>query len=331
MRDNLGAFGHVLATLFGLALLILGAWILYTPDEFRRKAELGKDEFARLARPVDAREIDPKNQGKPVIVTGDIKGTTLIKDDLFGVKFPDAISVYREVTMCQNDENWVGSGDDERMVGYKQIWSEESEPCPTMPNPPMPMNSQLLMGKDYRVGAFTISRDLAGILEGQTPVLPSSMHPSRGIEKLGRWAENAGYFTCERQNFQHLGRPVGDLRVRYRVLQPCQVTVLGVQQGDRIEPFIDVSGSPTHTLMTGPYTPTAAKNATGDADSLPSLGVARFLAFWPLWLGLGVLFHQRWGRADNRGTSAVIAGLGVPAVMYAVHFAVWKILPKLVF
>ena len=326
MRDNLGAFGQVLVTLFGLGLLVLGAWILYTPDEFRRKAELGKDEFARLARPVDARKIEPKNQGKPVIVTGDIKGTTLIKDEVLGTKFPDAVSVYREVTMCQNDENWVGSGDNERMAGYNKIWSEELEPCPSLPNPPMPMRSQLFMGTDYKVGAFTISRDLAGLLEGQTTVLPT-LNPTHGLDKLGKWDRNASYITCGR------GAPdqLGDLRLRYQVLEPCQVTVLGVQQGDRIEPFIDVSGSPTHTLMKGPYTPTAAKDATGDAGSLPSLGVARFLAFWPLWLGLGVLFHQRWGRADNRGTSAVIAGLGVPAVMYAVHFAVWKVLPKLVF
>lgn len=324
MKDNLGALGQVLVTLFGLGLLALGVWGLYGPDEFLRKADMGKDEFAKLAVTIDAKKIDPKNQGKPVIATGELTCQSLLKDPGLGPSFPGAVSAYREVTMRQYDERWEGSGDSERLAGYNLIWSEVVEPCPSRPNPPMPLGSQVLVGKDYKVGAFTIPRELALEIEGKAVVLPN-LRLDKRTAGLGTWDQTAGAITCKRRGPQG----VGDLRIRYLVQEPCQVTVMGVQQGDRLEPYIDVSGSQTYAILKGAATPAATRKVAGDADSRPSLGWARFKNFWPLWLGFFILFCQRW-RSNGKALNAVLATMAAPLVMVLVHLAVWKVLPKMV-
>lgn len=319
MRDGLGVVAQVVLTLIGLGFLALGVWTLYTPEEFLRKAALGKDEFTRLAVTVDARKLDPKNQGKPVIVTGEITTKSVIKDPVLGTSFPGAISVYREVKMHQYDERWEGSGDNERLVGHTQVWSEESEPCPSRPNPPMPLHSQLFLGTDYKVGVFAIPREMAAELDGKTVRTPS-LKPESYAARLGVWVPGSQLIICDRGHRDG----IGTLSLRYLVQEPCQVTVLGAQQGDRIEPYIDVSGGQTYALHKGAPTPASTRKASGEAE-LPSMGFARFLAFWPLWAGFIVLFWPRWGKR-GKGLLAILAAMAVPCVMYLVNQAVWKLL-----
>jgi hypothetical protein len=166
MRDSLGAVWAVLAALSGLGLVLLGLGFLCFSEAAGRKSLLGKEEFVLSARVISADKVDPANDGQPVIATGLLRTNQTIEDAIFGVTFTDVVSAYREVSMRQHDEVWVGSGDSERMTGHKQVWSSESIPCPTKPNPPRPVNSKFIMASDYRVGAFSIPKDMAAHIEG---------------------------------------------------------------------------------------------------------------------------------------------------------------------
>ena len=323
----MGAVWFVVKTLLGLGLVVWGVLILHAPESFIRKAFLGKDEFIRLARTISADKIDPANQGQPVVVTGMLTGSKEpLVDSVLGAKIPGVVSAYRLVEMFQNDEVWTGSGDNERMSGHRQVWSEEPYTCPSKPNPPFPLSSKFFLSPDCRVGKFSIPKEMAGDISGKTVLLPS-ISLDRTMAALGEWESQPDYYFVTRS--QKKAKGVGNLRIRYKVLEPCEVTVLGVQQGDRIEPFIDMAGGETYAIIKGKGSSASVKK-TASANKPRGMGWPRFWAFFPLWLGFGLLISAKLGKDKSFSLVAFLSFLCVPVTMALVHLAVWHLIPRLV-
>jgi hypothetical protein len=323
MRDNLGAAWTVFNILLGLALVFGGAALLFHAEQERRLASMSQDEFAKTAITIEAGKIDPKNQGKPVVVTGMLTCDTKLEDPDLGAKFPGAILADRKVLMYQNDEVWVGSGDDERFAGHTQLWSEEAISCPSKPNPPMPLAPRSFFGENYKVGKFTIPKEMATDLDGQTVHLPSIKLPSH-LANLGDWKAADKFYEMTTNRPGAAG--IGNLRLSYLVLEPIEVTVMGAQQGDRIEPFIDGAGGQTYLIRKG-RVDVASLGKT--APPVAGMGGPRAAAAIPLWLGLWILLYLKY-RKQGGCLSSILAALAVPLVMVLVHQVTWKVVPHLV-
>jgi hypothetical protein len=69
---------------------------------------------------------------------------------------------------------------------------------------------------------------------------------------------------------------------------------------------------------------------TASAAGLRGMGWPRFMAFFPLWLGFGLLISVKLGKDSRSYLVAFLSFLCVPATMALVHLSVWHLLPRLV-
>lgn len=292
----------------GILLTIGGLLLLFLLEVEQRKAQQELQEFLDQVKPVAIDRVDPANNGQPVVLTGLLSSEKTIVDKPFGAKLQGKLSAYREVSMLQNEEVWSGQGDDAKVTGVRQVWSDEPIACPTRPNPGFPFKSEFLVAEDCRMGAFTIPRELVAELSPTKPVNPP-LKMEEKLAKMGVWKVGNNYHVLKRN-----GRKGEEqLRVRYLTLEPAMVTVMGLQQGETVAPFIGKNGGEIFSIFLG-NRPAAAAKAWREAGVLPpGLSGDPWLYRVPLslllWLGFSMLLAHAGSGTRTDSKSLLLAGL----------------------
>lgn len=221
--------------LVGIALaaaIVALLWVAWQRADSAQQAPSGTAEPAPA--PVSSERIDPANQGRMIEVSGRLRGTDAPLDEQFGIRAEaGSIGLMRSVEMRQWRENCV-----QEKCEYAQVWSGELIDSSRFrqrqdhENPQQsPFDGQLFDGGELRLGAFRFDPELAVqvLFDDEAPV----PLPVRAAQLPPNLAATFG----DRDGVLYTGDPdrpaVGDIRVRYEVIKPIEVSgVRGLQDGE---------------------------------------------------------------------------------------------------
>lgn len=249
--------------LLGFLLALASLPILFLNEGRAVRTARSLEEGAGVVFHVPAVPVQPANDGKLVHFTGAAETTARLRDPIFGVE-AKALQLSRKVEMYQWKRNYPRgrAGDSQALPGdYEKVWAEEilttgSRNLPGYENPSaMPYRAETLSARDARVGDFQIpQRVIAGLDGAFVPLaldektvaaLPNPAASSQaGREPM--LERDALYFGKDAAEPQ-----VGDVRVRFLTKGLSDLSVVGRQRGNTIEPYPTKAGRDVEMARVG--------------------------------------------------------------------------------
>lgn len=175
--------------------------------------------------------VDPRNEGRSVIISGVLRVTAPAHDMELGIS-ADALALLRQVEMRQWSENCTTAACD-----YALIWSAKPIDWHAFRNRnghensmPFPFSSERFLATGVRLGAFDVDAALsAAAAEPVTyPVRVSQLPPNLAAT----FREQDGVLYTAASDSPP---DVGDLRISYRIVPAGEQRLIGVQRGDRLQ------------------------------------------------------------------------------------------------
>lgn len=267
--------GSFVGVLIGI-LMIPGSVLLISWNEYRtihRTKGLAEAESA-FAEVANVFEIDKALDKRLVHLSGEATTEETLSDSDFSVSHV-ALRLKRQVEMYQWVEHKESKSRDKLGGGretvttytYDRKWesdrieSDHFEEKTGHVNPPLKYASKQSVAQKATIGAFDLRSDLVGAINDWKP-LPVS------LEKLTATIPEAdkGRFTLdgERLYFSSTNAPakpdapqVGDVRIRFSVVEPTTVSILSMQSGNKLEPFKTSNGESVERIQSGNVTAVA--------------------------------------------------------------------------
>lgn len=230
--------GTILAlAVLAAAMLVLAAGMMYD----------GAGD-AVSATVVTADVVDRALEGRRIRVSGRLESGESLRDPVLGVS-AGAVALIREVEMYQWQETFPTAGlrrsrgipESAGDPRYRAAWharriaSERFRDADIYRNPrEWPLRAATWRAREPRLGAFRLDPALldpsAGAMRQQRPLISA---PLDGLPPALR-----ARATNRQPDWLYIGDPlmpeIGDLRVRVYALPAQQVTVTGIQRGDRL-------------------------------------------------------------------------------------------------
>lgn len=183
------------------------------------------------AATVDPAHPDPADEGRTVSLTGELTVSGMPRDDQLGVTAHAAL-LHRDVAMFQWREHCEGAG-----CRYDTGWEDGAidsrafrDADPHRNPAEQPFSDAVFEADAVRIGALTVEPALLRTL----PTQPLTV-------TLGQLPPNLAASFSVRDGALYSGDPdapaVGDVRIRYRQLQPGTVTLTGIQRGTQLHPI----------------------------------------------------------------------------------------------
>lgn len=272
--------------LLGLALFAIGVWLIAWNEGRAVKTAKGLQEGATSVVAAEAGTIEKANEGRLVHLSGLATSSERLQDDLFGIEV-QALKLRRQAEMYQWQENTssqtrnkIGGGTETvTTYDYEKTWSDKVIPSADFKegyghrNPAtMSITSPTRVAKEITVGEFKLGPGLISQVGQFEPLpLPAEL-PEGWIIRDGK-----AFKAADPANPQ-----VGDLRVQFSVAPPAEVSVIALQHGGKLEPYLTQTGTSIEMLSHG---------TIGAAEMFEQAVAANTLMTWLLRLaGLILLF-----------------------------------------
>ncbi len=227
-----------------LAVTIAG--VFFQESKAIKQHQIYQDSLGAVVK-VPAGRVDPRNEGKLVLVTGRVTTDDVLRDRQLGVS-ANAIRMKRRTKMYQ----WIEK--EQPAVGGRDVtyavtkdWSEEYWPplkfsrlAHDYINPKMHFQSKDYHAQDVRVGGFALSQDITDRIPGDTQL--ELTEENRNVFRarpqwLKRIKVYEGGFYIGRGTPQNT--LLGDTLAFYYVLEPgAVITLLGKQEGETVVPYM---------------------------------------------------------------------------------------------
>lgn len=270
-RSNQGYFsrlaGSFMGVLIGL-LMIPGSVLLIGWNEYRTiHRTRGLLEAEQVVEEVqDAMEIVPEQNGKLVHLTGKATTEETLQDKDFAVSRV-ALRLSRQVEMYQwvekkesHSREKIGGGR-ETVTTYKYDtkWSADRESSENFKhpedhsNPPLKFHSTELTAQKATVGAFQLSPSQIDRIHSWHEL---NLDASALLAPVSE-ADRSRYLVQNDQLYIGDAAPspsspkVGDLRIRFRAVDPQDISVLAQQNTDRLGAFTTHNGEKIESIETG--------------------------------------------------------------------------------
>src|SRR6185503_7940150 len=180
----------------------------------------------------------------------------VLRDPTFGVE-KNALALERRVEMFQwvqkeeRQERKKLGGGTETVTTYTYSTEWQSSPVDSASfeessgheNPSFPFEGETWRAADVRLGAYHLAPELAGDLDHQTAVPVGEEQLAGVVPELREQlkAVNGGFYlaadNAAAANGDASSPKVGDVRVRFRVVEPAEATIVAAQHGPRLEPY----------------------------------------------------------------------------------------------
>jgi hypothetical protein len=291
----------LVGVIFGLLLFAVSFPLLFWNEgrAVRRAKDLETGRSSVVA--VQAGTVDPASEGKLVHLSGEATAPGLREDSLVGVRSA-GLKLVRSVEMYQWDEDVkterekkLGGKEEERKTyTYKTQWSSSLIDSDDFRNPNghtnpdrMPFESETFVAPEVKLGAFTLTREFVEDLDEGEPLA------LRGEAVQGLTAEVREKARVEDTQL-YLGENsssprVGDVRIRYEVVKPAVVSVVGQQSGSSLVPY-QAEGMDSSIALVEYGTLTAAQMFTSAEQSNTVITwVLRVVGFVVMMFGLLML------------------------------------------
>lgn len=290
-----GAFKGILV---GIVLFLVAFPLLFWNEGRAVKRYKTLKEGSGAVVSASADSVDPGNDGKLVHVSGPAETTAQLTDSEFGVDV-NAIKLRRTVEMYQ----WVesvetkkkkklgGGTETTRTYNYKKEWSEKLYPSTDFKKPDghenpkdMAVNSTTQVADEVTVGAYKLSPSLVRSINTfeRLPVKDDNLTPTGITKKVVRHKD--GYYVGDDPS----NPQVGDLRITFRVVKPCTVSLVAGQVKDTFEPYATEAGGTIELLQVGTHSAAAMFKAAQDSNKTMTW-ILRFVGFAVMTAGLAMI------------------------------------------
>lgn len=251
--------------LFGLVLFVAGFPLLFWNEgnAVKTRKALDEGEGACVSVPSNA-AVDPENEGKLVHMTGLADTKDELRDGEFGVGAV-AIRLRREVEMYQWQEserttekkNLGGSVTRTTVYDYSKGWSNEAIDSSSFKeaghdNPAaMPFEGVQWTAQDVSFGAFRLQPDQVSRIGGARPfALPAGY--ACPVATNAVVAGQTVYLPGWADGHDPVAAPrIGDVRVRFEVVEPHEISLVYKQLGDTFGPYTAKNGRKVALLADG--------------------------------------------------------------------------------
>ena len=312
--------------LVGVVLFLVSFIVLFWNEGRAVQTEKSLAEGQSQVKTVNAEKVDPAMDSKLVHLTGLATTEETLTDADFKVSAPNALKLIREVEMYQWEEhkkseerkNSNGSSYTITTYEYEETWSPKhidssafSENWHENPKS-MKYESKTQTAGKVTVGAFAMTAEQVEKLDTATPVT---------VEK--KPVELKALKAVMHDNDIYLGKnpaapAVGDMRVRFKVVSPMQVSLVAQQKGSSFVPYQTSAGDALLLVREGTMNATQMFDAA-QADNVAMTWVLRFLGWFMMLAGLFLVFRPVAVIGDRFAFLGTLAGagLGISAFLLA--------------
>lgn len=319
--------GAIKGILVGLMLFILAFPLLFWNEGRAVKTYKTLKEGGSIVVSVAADSVDPSNAGQLIHVTGRADTQATLTDPVFAVS-ANALKLRRTVEMYQWKES--SSSETTKKLGggtetvteysYSREWSSrpinsESFKKPAGHRNPdsMPYASAEQVADRITLDAFTLSPGLVNKIDSFEPLLIASDTPlPKAIKKSGQVYDSGFYIGLDAANPQ-----VGDIRVKFAMVKPVDVSVIAKQIGNTFEPYIAKARGSIELLQVGIHPADAMIQAAQDSNTMLTW-LLRLGGFICMMMGLNLFLRPLSVIADVVPIAGTVVGAGAGIIAFLV-------------
>ncbi len=327
-------FESIKSVLFGLVLFVAAFPVLFWNEgrAVRTAKSLKEGLGAVVSVPADA--VNAGNEGKLVHVSGAVETDGPLTDEAFGVE-AQGIKLIRTVEMYQWKEDEKsetkkkvgGSRQTTKTYTYSQEWSEDLIDSSKFEHPEghenldsLPVDSDSWIADPAHVGAFTLSEEEIDRLTTATDVKiepAAAENLSDDMRDRVKVADGRFYLGAN-----PAAPALGDARISFSVVNPAQVSVVGVQVGETFAAYQAEAGDAVLLVEEGTQTAAQMFKTAQDRNAVFTW-ILRAVGFFMFFLGTFLVFRPLAVFADVLPLFGTMlgAGIGLFAFLLSVVFS----------
>lgn len=287
----------IAGVVFGF-ILFCGSFFLLSWNEGRSLDRfMALEEVRASVASVAADKPDAAHDGKPVYLTGQAVADSEIADPMFGMrarvlKLRRTVLVYqwKEVESTSSHKDLGGGQTTTKTYTYSKVWESGARDSSHFRHPaghenaPVSFRTETFVAGAH-VGAFALSGPFTGMLGNFEEVAI----PDAAYQNLSPALRNKLKLTGAEYVSGDPAHPaIGDVRISFEVVPETEVSLIGKQDGAKIEPYTAKNGDNVNLLGTGVVSPAVLLNAAKQQNTILTW-VARFGGFVMMWAGLGMV------------------------------------------
>lgn len=294
-------FGSFIAAIIGVVLFLVSFGVLFWNESRAVTTARSLEEGAGAVVSVSSDKVEPANNGKLVHMSGEATTTDEVTDDKFGVT-ATALKMRRKVEMYQWKENKTtkeektlsGGKQKTTTYTYEKVWSDDLIKSSSFKqssdhsNPDsMPAESQTFVANTVTVGAFQLPAKLVDKLDKYTSLEVTEETAKNAPETLGsksRKEHNGGFYFGDSPD----NPKVGDVRVKFEVVQPGQVSLIAKQSDSTFEPYHAKAGDDIELIVNGTKSAADMFKAEQEANTIMTW-ILRVVGFFLMFIGLNMI------------------------------------------
>ncbi len=311
--------GAIKGVLIGLLLFVIAFPLLFWNEGRAVKQFKSLKELGAHVVPVASAPIDPGNEGKPVHVTGKADTEAVLTDPVFALsanalKLDRVVEMYQwqETSQRRTEKKTGGGSETTTTYSYNKTWSESAINSANFhqreghENPgTMPYQSHRLVADNVTLGAFRLSSSLVGRIRSYEPLpVEAATTLPEAIRETARMHDAGLYFGAD-----PITPAIGDVRVRFNVVKPTEVSVIARQTGDTFTPYTAKTGKSNELLQVGVHTPDDMIQQAQDMNRKLTW-ILRLVGFVLMVAGLNMIFRPLSVLADVLPILGNIVGAG---------------------
>lgn len=290
--------GAIKGVLFG-TILFLASFVLLFWNEGRAVKEYNTlKEGSGAVVAIASDKVDSAYAGKLVHLTGQATTENSVSDPTFELKV-QALRLKRHVEMFQWKEHSEsksttklgGSEETTKEYTYKKEWSDdlidssEFKQAADHPNPDsMPYKTEDWAAENITLGAFTLSDSLVQEIDNWTPVTLAEDQPiPEAIAGQASLKGDTIYIGSDPATPR-----IGDMRVTFQLVKPCDVSVIAAQEGESFSPYVTKAGGTIEMLKTGILTAPAMFQSAQETAAIITW-LIRLGGFFAMFIGLAMI------------------------------------------
>jgi len=317
-----GAFKGIV---LGLVLIVVAFPVLFNNEGRAVKRYKTLKEGAGSVITVPADRVDDANSGKLVHVTGKATTDATLIDPLFGVS-ANALKLKRVVEMYQwresstsSTKKKLGGGTETKTeYTYTKVWSESPINSSNFKMPAEHENPNAIQyeaisqtADEVKLGAYVLSPSLVGKINNFVTLPVDSETPLPEGLKTNANLHASGFYFGESPTVP----AVGDMKVKWLVANPTEVSVVAKQVASSFEPYPTEAGGVIELLQIGTSSADAMIQQAQDSNKKFTI-VIRVVGFVLMFLGFAMIFKPLSVLADVLPILGTIVGAGTGLISF---------------
>lgn len=317
-----GAFKGIL---MGLVLFVVAFPLLFWNEGRAVKTHKTLQEGGKTVVTVASDNVDVANAGKLIHVTGLADTEAILTDPTFSVsakamKLRRIVEMYQwnETSQSKTKKKLGGGTETITEYSYNQLWSDKlisaaSFKVPSGHQNPasLPYGSTQQTADRVVLGAFTLSPSLVSKINTFEPLAVTSDTPLPAAVKDTAQVVDAGFYIGT-----NMASPqVGDVRVKFEMVKPLQVSVIAKQAGNTFEPYVTQASGTIELLQIGVHTADAMIQQAQESNKMLTW-LLRLVGFVFMLAGLNLVFKPLAVVADVLPIAGTIVSAGTGIISF---------------